>query len=167
MPGTILGTERKPSPSWPVFLVVETGPPHHGTPGDKKGHAGVRQRQGWVRARLSLDRRSRVRGKYFQAEETSRLEGPGGAGSMAGRGGLRQGERQAGARTVTKPLSLCPQRSQRLRLQSSLCRAAVRVKRHTRHSAPSPARGKCSITRVNIPWGILPESEAGTRTRLC
>ena len=49
VPGTVVGTERKQNlhPHWPVFLVVQTGPPHHGTPGNGKGHAGIRQRQGW------------------------------------------------------------------------------------------------------------------------
>lgn len=59
---------------------------------------------GWA---AILDRRSRSRGNYFQAEEASWLEGPGGAGQHGWKGvDLDKWGKWAGARIVTKSLTL-------------------------------------------------------------
>ena len=97
-----------------------------------------------------LDRRARSRGRYFQAEETSWLEGPGGAEQLGWKQvDLHRGEGRGepgGVRIGTKPLPLnfpaC--RTGMVRLENYFVGWHGDSMSHIKHAAPSPALGKGS-----------------------
>lgn len=89
----------------------------------------------------------KVWGKIFPGRGSNWLEGPGGVGQHGQEEGRwkRISRRQAGARTVTKPLTLgFPVCDPGVVTVELLCRAAVRIRRHTQSTQLQATLGKCS-----------------------